>query len=75
MSAIIVSLCFVIVSQEGDKKAIRANNRIELNRQQARADGIQDAFLIYLKEQGKFSQDMLFKYLELNKKTNESEIN
>lgn len=75
MSIIIVALFFIIILQEGQKSEIRSEKNVEIARQQARADACYESQVIYVKEKEKFSQEMLFRYLELNKKTNETDIN
>lgn len=68
MSIIIVALFFIIIMQEQQKNT-------EIARQQARADACYESQVIYVKEKERFSQEMLFRYLELNKKTDETDVN
>ncbi len=75
MSIIIVALFFIIIMQEQQKTTIRSDKNTEIARQQARADACYESQVIYVKEKEKFSQEMLFRYLELNKKTNETDNN
>jgi len=75
MSVIIVALCWVVVRQENSKDQLRVTKDIQIAREQARADACYESQVLYVKEKEKFSQEMLFKYLELNKKVNETEVN
>ena len=75
MSVIIVALCWVVVRQENSKDKLRLDKNMQIAREQARADACYESQVLYVKEKEKFSQEMLFKYLELNKKVNETEVN